>query len=188
MIETPVRSLWYMMMKSYCRTFHITRPQSVLWISRNSWVAQWTTHVVKNWVAQILYWLPDLFWLFFKTFFKLKFACFPFNYVPTYRELGHPSGDFGGSCWIARPLNGSHLVTATAWPQHCLNADNPSYNSDQHDGSDMKSTDSDSDRIYSAWQGTYSKISNIRHTDLQSSNASRLGLQFFFVQYIEARC
>ena len=25
-----------------------------------------------------------------------KFACFMFNHVPTYRELGRPSGDFGG--------------------------------------------------------------------------------------------
>ena len=25
-----------------------------------------------------------------------KFACFLFNHVPTYRELGRPSGDFGG--------------------------------------------------------------------------------------------
>ena len=25
-----------------------------------------------------------------------KFACFPFDHVPTYRDLGRPSGDFGG--------------------------------------------------------------------------------------------
>ena len=35
-------------------------------------------------------------------------ACFSFNHV---RELGRPSGDFGGSRWIARPSNGSHLTT-----------------------------------------------------------------------------
>ena len=41
-----------------------------------------------------------------------KFACFPFNHLPTYWELGCTSGDFGGSCWVA------FGDWATAYPQH----------------------------------------------------------------------
>ena len=56
--------------------------------------------MVENRVAQIISWLPELFWLFFKYYLLLvintKFACFPFNHVPTYRELGRLSGDFEG--------------------------------------------------------------------------------------------
>ena len=55
--------------------------------------------MVENWVTQIISWLPELFWVMFKRFFLVintKFACFPFDHVLTYRELGHPSGDFRG--------------------------------------------------------------------------------------------
>ena len=42
---------------------------------------------------------PNYFDLSFKDIFLIintKFACFLFNQVPTYRELGRPLGDFGG--------------------------------------------------------------------------------------------
>ena len=55
--------------------------------------------MVENWVAQIISWLPKLFWHILKRYLLLVidtiFWCFPFNHVPTYRELGRPSGDFG---------------------------------------------------------------------------------------------
>ena len=50
-----------------------------------------------------------------------KLACFPFNHVATYRDLGRPSGDFGGHV-VARPCNGSHLST----PEDCLSTALPS--------------------------------------------------------------
>ena len=57
--------------------------------------------MVENWVAQIISWLPELFWLIFKRYLFLvistKFACFLFNHVPIYRELGRPLGEFGGN-------------------------------------------------------------------------------------------
>ena len=74
-------------------------PIAVLWISPNSWVAHRSTHGGKLGrpnhclVARII--LTSLL----KTFFLVintKFACFLFDQVPTYRELGRPSGDSGG--------------------------------------------------------------------------------------------
>ena len=53
--------------------------------------------MVENWVAQVISWLPKLFWLIFKDIFLVintKLACFPFNYNPTYRELGRPSASW----------------------------------------------------------------------------------------------
>ena len=55
--------------------------------------------MVEDWVAQIISWLPELFCHIFNIKYQVintKIACFPFNHVPTYRELGRPSGDFGG--------------------------------------------------------------------------------------------
>ena len=77
--------------------------KTVLWISPNSWVAHWTTHggklgCLNHFLVQID--CPNYFELSFKRNLFLvintKFACFIFNHVPTYRELGHPSGDFMG--------------------------------------------------------------------------------------------
>ena len=70
----------------------------VLWISPNSWVAHRTTHGRKLGgpnhclVARIiLTYLLKTFVLVINT----KFACFLFNHVLTYWELGRPSGHFG---------------------------------------------------------------------------------------------
>ena len=64
--------------------------------------------MVENCVAQIISWLPEIFDLFLKDIrflvISIKFACFLFNHVPTYRELGRPSGEFGGHV-------GSHLAS-----------------------------------------------------------------------------
>ena len=73
--------------------------------------------MVENWVAGIISWLPELFWLIFKRFFLVIntiVACFLFNHVPNLSRAGSSIGWFLGSCWIARPSNGSHL--ATGWP------------------------------------------------------------------------
>ena len=68
--------------------------------------------MVENWVAQNISWLPELFWLVFKRHFFLvintKFACFLFNHLS---RVGSPIARLRGSCWIARPSNGSHLAT-----------------------------------------------------------------------------
>ena len=74
--------------------------ESVLWISTNSWVAHRTTHGGKLdylnhfLVARIILTkrLKQICFLVINT----KFECFLFNHVSTYRELGCPSGDFGG--------------------------------------------------------------------------------------------
>ena len=74
-------------------------PIAVLWISPNSWVAHRTTHGGKLGrpnhclVARIIltYLLKTIFLVI-----NTKFACFLFDQVPTYRELGRPSGDSGG--------------------------------------------------------------------------------------------
>ena len=46
---------------------------TVLWISPSSWVPTGPP-MVENWVAQVISWLPELFWLIFKRylFFKLS--------------------------------------------------------------------------------------------------------------------
>ena len=74
--------------------------ESVLWISTNSWVAHRTTHggildyLNHFLVAPIILTkrLKQICFLVINT----KFECFLFNHVSTYRELGCPSGDFGG--------------------------------------------------------------------------------------------
>ena len=72
---------------------------SVLWISPNSWVAHQTTHGGKLGRPNHCLLARIILIYLLKTFFLVintKFACFLFNHVPTYRELSHPSGDFGG--------------------------------------------------------------------------------------------
>ena len=55
----------------------------------------WKTGLPKSFLA-----CPKLIWLIFiwNSFFVINtnFACFPFNHVPSYRELGRPSVDFEG--------------------------------------------------------------------------------------------
>ena len=69
----------------------------------------WKTGLPKSFLG-----CPNYFYLPLKEtwflVFNTKFACFLFNHVPPYRA-GSPSSNLGGSCWIARPSNGLHLVT-----------------------------------------------------------------------------
>ena len=68
----------------------------MLWISPNSWVAHRTTHGGRLGIPNHF----ELFSLILKDIYysdiNTKLACFPFNHVPTYQELGGPSGNFRG--------------------------------------------------------------------------------------------
>ena len=79
---------------------------AMLWKSPNSkipWVAHRTTYMyqcmVENCVAWIIFVCPNYFDLSMFFVINTEFACFLFNLVPTFRELGGPycpSGDFEG--------------------------------------------------------------------------------------------
>ena len=92
--------LWYCFRESWKGKWGIWMDTlAVLWISPNSWVAHRTTHGGKlgrpnHFLVEriILNYLWNNFFLVINT----RFACYPFNQVPTYRELDRPSGDFGG--------------------------------------------------------------------------------------------
>ena len=92
------RSRWHWWYR-YAALF-MCLPNAVLWMSSNSWVAHRTTHGGKlgcpnhSWVTQII--LTHLKKDISFSVIYTKFACFLFNDVPTYRELGRPSGDLGG--------------------------------------------------------------------------------------------
>ena len=77
---------------------------------------------LENWVAKIISWLPKLFWLIFWRnlflFINTKFACFLFNHVPTYRELGRPSVNFRVHVGSPDQVMVAFGNWATASPQH----------------------------------------------------------------------
>ena len=91
----------------------VDEPKFMGRLSDHPW---WKTGSPKSFLGSRL---PELLWHTFKRclgFFLVinkKFACSPFNHIPTYRELGRPIGRLRGSCLIARPRNGSHM--ATGW-------------------------------------------------------------------------
>ena len=88
---------------------------TVLRISLNSC---WKTGLLKSFFGCLNYFGLSSKEIFFSVI-NTKFACFPFNHVPIYRELGHPSGDLWGH--VGSP---NQWVTfgdwATSYPQHWI--------------------------------------------------------------------
>ena len=78
----------------------------------------WKTGLLKSFLGCLNYFGLSSKEIFFSVI-NTKFACFPFNHVPIYRDLSHPSGDLWSH--VGSP---NQWVTfgdwATSYPQHWI--------------------------------------------------------------------
>ena len=84
---------------SICSTIHVSTKCSAVnklkFMSRPPDHPWWKTGWPESFLGYPNYFDSSLKGICFSVI-NTKFACFLFNDVPTYRELGRPSGDFGG--------------------------------------------------------------------------------------------